>query len=120
MRVYSEIMEIYRVIQIKLSQFEKMSIMNNPNSFTMQLAVILPGAVGAYRESPGLPTVFDGRVKGKEWGREWKKQGWSNNGRNRGKDDGGKEGVSCSIHDLRSPPTFRPWLGLWLLPPTVP
>ena len=63
MRVYSEITKIYRVIQIKLSQFEKMSIMNNPNSFTMQLAVILPGAVGAYRESPGLPTVFDGRVK---------------------------------------------------------
>jgi len=58
--------KIYRVIQIKLNQFEKMSIMNNPNSFTMQLAVILPGTVGAYRESPGLPTVFDGRVKGKE------------------------------------------------------
>jgi len=40
----------------------------------LQLAVILPGTVGAYRAFPDLQNGLNGRGKGKEKWREWEKQ----------------------------------------------
>ena len=75
----------------------------------MRLIVIFAGQYGELRARP--PNLAGKKEEGK---REWLKlEGWSNKGR---RGTGGEEKKGDPTPDLRSPPTFQPWLHLWCEP----